>query len=97
MSYTGAAFRINDVAAVCAGPTRRYGRQRRARLVNITPTAGDISVGPYSNTTVPARRIAPGCTGASKRVRSTLPTLPGLTEPTDCPQDIRSLVRPESK
>jgi hypothetical protein len=41
------------VAAGRAGPTRWYGRQRRARLVNITSTAGNISVGPYSSTAVP--------------------------------------------
>jgi Cobalamin-independent synthase, Catalytic domain len=46
------------VAAGCAGPARRHGRQRRAGLVNITPTAGNISVGPYSSTAVPARRFA---------------------------------------
>jgi hypothetical protein len=46
------------VAAACAGPARRHGRQRRARLVNITPTAGNVSVGPYSSTAVPARRFA---------------------------------------
>src|SRR5215468_3504146 len=46
------------VAAACAGPARRHGRQRRAGLVNITPTAGNISVGPYSSTAVPARRFA---------------------------------------
>jgi len=40
------------VAAACAGPARRHGRQRRAGLVNIMPTAGDISVGPYSSTAV---------------------------------------------
>src|SRR6516162_3527314 len=33
------------VAAGCAGPARQHGQQRRAGLVNITPTAGNISVG----------------------------------------------------
>src|SRR5271169_1241569 len=44
-------FRIEKsaVAAACAGPARRHGRQRRAELVNITSTAGNISVGPYRN------------------------------------------------
>jgi hypothetical protein len=42
------------VAAGCAGPVRRHGRQRRAGPVTITPTAGNISVGPYSSTAVPA-------------------------------------------
>jgi len=46
------------VAAGCAGPARRHGRQRRAGLVNITPIAGDISVERYSGTAVPARRFA---------------------------------------
>ena len=46
------------VAAACAGPDRRHSRQRRARLVNITPTAGNISVGRYSSTAVPGRRFA---------------------------------------
>ena len=41
-----------------SGPARRHGRQRRAGLVNITPTAGNVSVGPYSSTAVPARRFA---------------------------------------
>ena len=45
------------VAAACAGSPRRHSRQRRARLVTITPTAGNISVGPYSSTAVPARRF----------------------------------------
>ena len=45
------------VAAGCAGPARRHGRQRRARLVNITPTAGKVSVGRYSSTAVPAKRF----------------------------------------
>jgi len=45
-------------AAVCAGPPRRHRWERRAGLVNITPTAGNISVGPFSSTAVPARRIA---------------------------------------
>ena len=45
-------------AAACAGPARRHGRQRRAGLVNITPTAGNISVEPYPSTAVPARRFA---------------------------------------
>jgi hypothetical protein len=45
------------VAAACAGSPRRRSRQRRARLVIITPTAGNISVGPYSSTAVPARRF----------------------------------------
>jgi hypothetical protein len=45
------------VAAACAGSPRRRSRQRRARLVTITPTAGNISVGPYSSTAVPARRF----------------------------------------
>ncbi len=46
------------VAAACAGPARRHGRQRRAGLVNITPTAGNVSVGPYFSTAAPARRFA---------------------------------------
>ena len=49
------------VAAACAGSAGRHGRQRRAGLVNITPTAGNISVGPYSGTAAPAgrsRRVA---------------------------------------
>src|SRR5215831_1920636 len=46
------------VAAACAGSPRRHSRQRRARLITITPTAGNISVGPYSSTAVPARRFA---------------------------------------
>jgi hypothetical protein len=33
------------VAAGCAGPAGQHGQQRRAGLVNITPTAGNISVG----------------------------------------------------
>ena len=46
------------VAATCAGPSGRHGRQRRAVLVNITPTADNISVRPYSSTTVPVRGLA---------------------------------------
>ena len=42
------------VAAACAGPARRHGRQRRAGLVNITPTARNVSVGRFSSTAVPA-------------------------------------------
>src|SRR6516165_6551325 len=34
------------------GPGQAAGRQRRAGLVNITPTAGSISVGRYSSTAV---------------------------------------------
>jgi hypothetical protein len=41
----------------CRG-VRGPGQQSRAGLVNITPTAGTISVGPYSSTAVPARRFA---------------------------------------
>jgi len=53
------------VAAGCAAPARRHGRRRRAALVNITLTAGNISVGPYSSTAVPTRRFATVvCTGA---------------------------------
>ena len=47
-----------SVVAACAASTRRQGRQRRAGLVNITPTAGNISVEPYPSTAVPARRFA---------------------------------------
>ena len=46
------------VAAACAAPARRHGRQRRAGLVNITPIAGNVSAGRYSSTAVPARRFA---------------------------------------
>jgi hypothetical protein len=46
------------VAAACAGPARRHGRQRRAGPANITPTAGKVSVGPYFSTAAPARRFA---------------------------------------
>ena len=46
------------VAAASAGLARRHGRQRRAGLVNIMPTAGNISVGPYSSTAVSAMRFA---------------------------------------
>ena len=42
----------------CAGLARLHGGQRRAGLVNITTTAGNISVRPYSGTAVPARRFA---------------------------------------
>ena len=42
----------------CVAPARRHGRQRRAGHVNITPAAGNISVGLYSSTAVPARRFA---------------------------------------
>ena len=53
------------------GPAGRYGRQRRVGLVNITPTAGNISVEPFSSTALPARRIADrGCTGAPERTRA---------------------------
>src|SRR6516225_9994612 len=45
------------VAAGCAAPAGRHGRQRRAALVNITPIAGNVSVGPHSSTAVPARRF----------------------------------------
>jgi hypothetical protein len=51
---------------VCAGPARRHGRQRRTGLVNITPTAGNISVGPYSSTAVRLGGSQPGCTGAKR-------------------------------
>src|SRR5215510_12869268 len=47
----------------------RRGRQRRAGLVNIAPTADYISVGPFSSTAVPAKRFAHrGCTGAPSEV-----------------------------
>ena len=46
------------VAAVCAGPPRRHRWERRAGLVNITPTARNVSVGPFSSTAVPARAFA---------------------------------------
>ena len=42
------------VAATCAEPPMRHGQQRRAGLVNITPTAGNVSVGSYFSTAVPA-------------------------------------------
>src|SRR6516162_9510167 len=45
------------VAAVCAGPVRRHGRQRHVGLVNIEPTAGNVSVGHFSSTTVPAGTV----------------------------------------
>jgi len=58
------------VAAGCAAPARRHGRRRRAALVNITLTAGNISVGPYSSTAVPTRRFATVvCTGAPSEGR----------------------------
>ena len=57
------------VAAACAGPARRHGRQRRAGLLNITPTAGNISVGPYSSTVVLARRFATWLPWCAKRGR----------------------------
>ena len=47
-------------AGCCRGrarPGRRHGRQRRAGSINITPTAGNISVGPYSSTAVPPARF----------------------------------------
>ena len=47
-----------SVVAACAASTRRQGRQRRAGLVNITPTAGNISVGRHSSTAVLGRRFA---------------------------------------
>jgi len=56
------------VAAACAGSAGRHGRQRRVGLVNITPTAGNISVGPYSSTAAPARRSRRGCTGVPSEV-----------------------------
>ena len=57
------------VAAASAGQARRHGRQRRAGLVNITPIAGNVSVGPYSSTAVPARRFATVvATGAQSEV-----------------------------
>ena len=57
------------VAAVCASPARRHGRQRRAGLVNITPTADCISVRPFSSTAVSVKRFAHrGCTGAPSEV-----------------------------
>ena len=40
------------------GPGGQHGRQRREGLVNITPIAGNVSVGRYSSTAVPARRFA---------------------------------------
>jgi hypothetical protein len=46
------------VAAACVGSARRYSRQRRARLVKITPGAENISVERYSSTAVPDRRFA---------------------------------------
>jgi hypothetical protein len=46
------------VAAGCAGPASRRGQQRRAGPVNITPAAGNVSVGLYSSTAVRARRFA---------------------------------------
>src|SRR5262249_25536501 len=45
------------VAAACGASAKRHGRQRRAVLVNITPTAGNISVRPYSSTAVPGRGL----------------------------------------
>src|SRR6516165_5996266 len=58
------------VAAGCAAPARRHGRRRHAALVNITLTAGNISVGPYSSTAVPTRRFATVvCTGAPSEGR----------------------------
>ena len=45
------------------------GRQRRAGLVNITPTVGSISVGRYSSTAVPASGSRPRLHGCAKRGR----------------------------
>jgi len=45
------------------------GRQRRAGLVNITPTVGSISVGRYSSTAVPASGSRPWLHGCAKRGR----------------------------
>jgi glutathione S-transferase len=56
------------VAAACTGSAGRHGRQRRVGPVNITPTAGNISVGPYSSTAAPARRSRRGCTGVPSEV-----------------------------
>ena len=57
------------VAAARAGPPRRHGRQRRAGLVNVTPTAGNISVGPYSSTAMPASGSRPRLHWCAKRGR----------------------------
>jgi len=57
------------VAAVCAGPARRHGQQRRAELVNITPTAGNISVGAFSRTAVPAKAVSPTVVAAVCQAR----------------------------
>src|SRR6516225_590303 len=58
------------VAAVCAGPARRHGRQKHAGLVNITPTAGNVSVGPFSSTAVPTRAVRrPWLQWCAKRAR----------------------------
>ena len=50
------------------GPGGQHGRQRREGLVNITPIAGNVSVGRYSSTAVPLGGSRPGCTGTSSEV-----------------------------
>ena len=39
------------------GPSKAARRQRRAGLVNITTAAGNVSVGRFSSTAVPARAV----------------------------------------
>ena len=58
------------VAAAWVGPARWHGPQRRAGRVNITPTAGNVSVEPYSSTAVPIGGSQSGCSSAPSEVGS---------------------------
>ena len=57
------------VAAACAGPARRHGRQRRVGRVNTTPTADNVSARRYSSTAVQARRFCTWLHCCAKRGR----------------------------
>src|SRR6516162_10600666 len=52
------------------GPGQAVRSAETVGLVNITPTAGNISVGPYSSTAAPARAVSPTVVALVRQARS---------------------------
>ena len=67
-------YRKAGIAGACADPARQHGRQRRAGLVNITPTTGNVSVGRFSSTALPARALSSTVVAVVRRPAQAMPS-----------------------
>jgi len=56
------------------GPGQAECRQRRAGLVNITPTTGNVSVGRFSSTALPARALSSTVVAVVRRPAQAMPS-----------------------